>query len=320
MTDPNSIAAETVDCPLCGGDDYRLAQRGPDYFMHLPGTFQLVRCAACGLLYQNPRPPLAEIGRYYPDHYGSYGSAQAGLRARRGAMGWIIRRGQHKRCRLIDRYAPARPGAARRLLDVGCASGLFLEAMQSYPGWLVEGVELNETAARTTSARLGVPVFVGPFEQARYAGAAFDAIALWDVLEHLHDPLASLRELRRILRPGGVLFLRVPNAASYVARLCGRYWSGYDLPRHMTLFTPRTLAQALAEAGFREKIRVYTSGSYLAALHSLRFAMDDGLASPERAAAIHRALLHPAARALALLPLTLADRAAGGSNLEALVR
>jgi len=313
IAEPN---VETVVCPLCESDRFRVERGGPDYFMHLPGTFQLVRCAACGLLYQNPRPPLSEIGRYYPDHYGSYGSAQAGLRTRSGLMGWIIRRGQNKRCRLLDRTVLPVAGQPRRLLDVGCASGLFLEAMQHYPGWQVEGVELNETAARTTAARLGVPVFAGPLEHARYPGASFDAVTLWDVLEHLHDPLASLRELRRITRPGGVIFVRVPNAASYVARLCGRYWSGYDLPRHMTLLTPATLRRALVQAGFERTLLSYSSGSYLAALHSLRFAMDDGRLSPRRAEAIHRALLHPVARALAWLPCALADHVADGSNLE----
>jgi SAM-dependent methyltransferase len=287
--------------------------------MRLPGTFYLSQCVSCGLQFQNPRPPLATMDRYYPDQYGSYSSAQVGLRAQRGAAGWLARRAQNRRCRMIDTAVPMQPGQGRRLLDVGCASGLFLEAMQAYPGWQVEGVELNETAARATSERLGVPVFAGPFEQARYPDATFDAITLWDVLEHLHDPATSLRELRRILKPNGALFVRVPNAASYVARLCGRHWSGYDLPRHMTLFTPRTLSRMLGEAGFDRLVARFSSGSYIAALHSLRFFFDDGHVNPEFGVRVHRVLLHPAARAIAWAPFALADRVAGGSNLEVLV-
>jgi hypothetical protein len=86
----------------------------------------------------------------------------------------------------------------------------------------------------------------------------------------------------------------------------------------MTVFTPNTLRRALAQTGFGRIVRGYTSGSYLVLLHSLRFAMDDGMASPQRAAAIHRLLLHPFARALAWLPFKLADRIAGGSTLEVL--
>ena len=313
-------STETIACPLCGSGHYHHERSGPDYFMHLPGTFHLVRCDRCGLLFQNPRPPMAEIERYYPDSYGSYNSARQGLRARGGLLGRVIRRGQHKRCRLLDQAVARRAGEARRLLDVGCASGLFLEAMQSYAGWQVEGVELNRAAAEATSARLGVPVFAGPLEEAHYPDASFDAVTLWDVLEHLHDPLASLRELRRILRPGGVIFLRVPNAASYVARWCGRYWSGYDLPRHMTLFEPATLGRALATASFAPVLRSYSSGSYLAALHSLRFALDDGRLAPRRAATVHRVLLHPFARLAAWPLFVLGDRVRYGSNLEVMAR
>lgn len=312
------ITFETAACPLCGDTRSRPEQSGPDYFMRLPGSFALVRCQSCDLIYQNPRPTLESVGHYYPDEYGSYASAKQGLKTRRGLLGRIIRRGMNKRCRLLDESVPAQPGQPRRLLDVGCASGLFLEAMQAYPGWQVEGVELNELAARTTSARLQVPVFAGPLERASYPDATFDAVTMWDVLEHLHDPLAGLRELHRILKPGGALFVRVPNAGSYVARLCGRYWVGYDLPRHMTVFSSKTLLRALAQSGFDWPLHMYASASYLALLHSLRFAMDDGNVSPTRAAAIHQALLHPAARAAALVPFWIADRLAEGSALEVL--
>jgi hypothetical protein len=87
----------------------------------------------------------------------------------------------------------------------------------------------------------------------------------------------------------------------------------------MTLFTPRTLARALVQSGFRTTVRRYSSGSYLAALHSLRFAMDDGRISPKRANAIQHLLIQPLFRAIAWLPLRLADLLAGGSNLEVLV-
>ncbi len=309
---------EHVPCLLCGSTSQHVVHQGPDYGEHLPGTFTLVRCAACGMLFQNPRPTRAAIGRFYPDDYSAYGSAQGGLRARRGLLGWVTRRGMERRCRLLDKAVPARPGPARRLLDVGSGGGMFLEAMQLHGGWQVEGLEPNERAARATAERLGVPVFQGSLERSAYPDAAFDAVTLWDVLEHLHDPLASLRELRRILRPGGALFVRVPNAGSYVRALCGRYWVGYDLPRHLSVFTPATLRRTLAAAGFARVARRYTSGSYLYLIHSLRFALDDGRLPPERAAAIHRRLFHPLARAAALPPLALADRLAGGSALELL--
>jgi 2-polyprenyl-3-methyl-5-hydroxy-6-metoxy-1,4-benzoquinol methylase len=312
------IELEQAACPLCGAVQQERYLHARDYFFHLAGEYWLVRCAACRMLYQSPRPMRASIGRFYPDGYGSYAGAQQGLAARPGIRGALIRRALRRRCLMIDHAVTA--AGTRRLLDIGCASGLFLEAMQRWTDWQVEGVELHAPSARAVAERLGITVFAGSFEQARYEAASFEAVTLWDVLEHLHDPLASLREVRRILRPGGVLCVRVPNAASYVAKIGGRYWSGYDLPRHMVAFTPRTLGRMLRAAGFEEVLRTYPSGSYIAAAHSLRFWLDDGRLDAARAARVHRALLHPALRAAAA-PLTwCADRIAGGSNIEALVR
>lgn len=313
-------ALETIACPLCGVYEYQSFLRGPDLFMRLAGSFRLVQCRNCQLIFQNPRPTLASIGRYYPQRYGAYAAAETGLRGRAGLAGMLTRRALGMRCRLIDRATTATPATPRRLLDIGCASGLFLEAMQQQPGWLVEGVEPDAASARGVSERLDIQVFAGPFEHASYADNQFDAVTLWDVLEHLHDPLTSLHAIRRILKPDGVLFIRVPNTASYVARLCGRYWSGYDLPRHLTLFTPPTLAHALRKAGFHTTVKRYSSGSYLAALHSLRFALDHGRLAPTQAEFIQRLLIHPLFRAAAWPPVRLADWLAGGSNLEVLVR
>jgi 2-polyprenyl-3-methyl-5-hydroxy-6-metoxy-1,4-benzoquinol methylase len=309
-------AMEPTPCLLCGADAYTVVHTGPDYLLRRPGAYRLVRCRRCGLIYQNPRPPLAAMSRFYPDSYGAYGSAAGGLRARRGALGALIRHGQGRRAWMLDRAVPPTPGRARRVLDVGCASGLFLEAMQAR-GWAVAGVEPNAAAARATSARLAAPVFAGPLEHARFPAASFDAVTLWDVLEHFHDPLVNLRALRRILRPGGAIFVRVPNADSYVARLAGRYWVGYDQPRHMAVFTPETLLRMLQEAGFGAPRALFFSASYLAASHSLRFALDDR-AGPRLAAAVHRALYSPAARAVAGLPFRLADRVWGGAAVEVL--
>lgn len=313
------LVLETTPCLLCGSDCFTLKHSGPDYFMHLSGHFSLVQCAACGLLFQNPRPSLQVVGRYYPDTYGSYASAETGLQARKGLAGTLIRYNQRKRCRMLDRVVPVVEGRSRRLLDVGCASGLFLEAMQQYGGWKVEGVELNEAAAHATSARLNVPVFAGPVERAHFEDNSFDAVTMWDVLEHLHDPVVQLRSLRRIIRPGGALFVRLPDADSYLRAFCGRYWVGYDLPRHMSVFSHATLRATLAQAGFAV-IDSFPSGSYLSAVHSLHFAMDDTRVSRRLGVAVRRTLMHPAARALAWLPFALADRLGGGSQMEVLAR
>jgi predicted SAM-dependent methyltransferase len=138
------------------------------------------------------------------------------------------------------------------------------------------------------------------------------------VLEHLHDPLGDLRILRRTLRPGGAIFIRVPNGASYTRQVAGRYWAGYDLPRHMTVFDPATLGRLLRSAGFGRVVVEYTSGSYLYLIHSLRFEMGDHPRWAPHAARIHRLLFHPILRGVLGIPLAFMDRFGQGAALEVL--
>jgi ubiquinone/menaquinone biosynthesis C-methylase UbiE len=312
------IEYETIPCPLCRSPDSRVLLTNTDYGERVPGTFRMVRCIQCELYYQNPRPTLATIGVCYPDHYSAY-TAQ-GLRSRRKLLSWITQRGMRRRLTLLDQAIPNQTGQLRQLLDVGSGAGVFLEAAKQYGGWQLHGLEPNARAAQVTQERTGIPIFNGTLEAAAYPAQSFDAITMWDVLEHLHDPVASLRELQRLLKPGGAVFIRVPNAASYTRMLAGRYWAGYDLPRHMTVFSPATLQRALLTSGFGEIRSQYTSGSYLFLIHSLRFALGDNTRLQPYAARVYQWLYHPILRGVVGTPLTLADKVGGGGALEVLAR
>ena len=146
------------------------------------------------------------------------------------------------------------------MLDVGCATGIFLDGMRSL-GWQAQGVEPSQVAADYAQQRFGLDVFQGRLEDAGFADASFDAVTLWDVLEHVHEPRQVLDEIARILRPGGVLVLSLPNPDSLEARLIGRFWLGWDLPRHLNLFRPILLGAHLAKRGLPvERIRSFTAG------------------------------------------------------------
>jgi 2-polyprenyl-3-methyl-5-hydroxy-6-metoxy-1,4-benzoquinol methylase len=233
---------EYVSCNLCGADRPLSFATTRDRQHWLPGIFTLVQCGRCGLIYLNPRPAGAELAAYYPDDYDPYailndqqGPAVARLN---------LRYSMAKRCGLVERYAPARG----RALDIGCATGRFLDAMRRR-GWEAHGVELNEHVAAEARGRLGLDVHTGTLQEASYPSAWFEAVTMWDVLEHVPDPLGELREIQRILKPGGVVALRVPDVSSPEARFFGNYWVGLDAPRHLYVFSPTTLAAMLARAG-----------------------------------------------------------------------
>jgi SAM-dependent methyltransferase len=243
---------ETVACDLCGSQDWTLLLCGPDRVSGQGGQFVLVRCRDCGLAYQNPRPMAEAIEGYYEGEYHPYittiGDEPSVIRR------WRRRIGMHGRCKLIlDRRPPG------RLLDVGCGTGIFLDAMRSHD-WQVQGVEPNAEAARYSRERLGLDVFVGPLEATNYPDNTFDVVTLWDVLEHLPSPTAALQIFRRILKADGLLVFRVPNADSLDARLFGPYWAGWDLPRHYYVFDQDSTRLLLQRSGFQVLHSSYAGG------------------------------------------------------------
>ncbi|MGL4648521.1 MAG: class I SAM-dependent methyltransferase, partial [Caldilineaceae bacterium] len=235
---------ETVICDLCGSPSQLAYAQPADYLMARPDVrARLVQCTRCGLVYQSPRPTLAEIGEHYPAGYESYNDYRSQKTNPLLRMAYDY--GMRKRTRYITRRK-----AGGRLLDVGCAAGVFLVAMRELGGWEVEGVELDAATADYARRTYGLTVHTGTLEAARLPSAHYDVVTLFDVLEHLHQPTAALREVRRLLRPGGTLVLRVPNLDSWDARLFGEAWAGLDAPRHLYVYGPKTLSATLEAAGF----------------------------------------------------------------------
>jgi SAM-dependent methyltransferase len=240
---------------MCGADEGALLVESRDLLFPGPERYHLLSCGRCGHIYQSPRPTPESIGAHYPADYHPYLIAvedePSPLRRLDRAFGLRMRTSA------VHKAAGGRPG---RLLDVGCATGVFLDGMRRL-GWSVEGVEPSAHAADYARSRFGLRVHVGLLEDAGLPDAAFDAITMWDVLEHVHEPRPVLAELARLLRPGGVLVLSLPNPDSLEARLLGADWLGWDLPRHLNLYRPAQLRASLARYGMPvERIRSFTAG------------------------------------------------------------
>jgi len=149
------------------------------------------------------------------------------------------------------------PGQVR-LLDVGCSSGAFLMSARKV-GFDTTGVEPSAEAAET-ARRAGLNVFTGFLEAARFPDGAFDAATLVEVIEHLRDPRSLLAECRRVLKPGGILLVTTPNAASWTARIMKSRWDGFGLKAmggHISFFNPRSIEMIAERTGY-ELVRVET--------------------------------------------------------------
>jgi len=229
---------ENTVCNLCGSD--ACAPYGKTE------NFQVVRCGACGLFYTNPRrTPSQTTELYSEDYFASDDPSRLGYDDYSlHAEG--LRRVFADNLAIIERYFPA-PGT---VLDVGCAFGYFIETAVS-KGWGAEGVEISAFASEVARKRTGASVHTGTLAHAALGAASFDAVTMWDMLEHSLDPSAELSEVNRILKPGGCLFLTIPDAGSRMARLMGSHWYGFkSAGEHNYFFSAETIERMLAKAGF----------------------------------------------------------------------
>jgi SAM-dependent methyltransferase len=237
---PDAAAAVALDpaaavCPWC-------PERRADRVWRKPAAanFWLQRCPACGLVYTVPQLGPEQIAGYYPQSY--YGDQNVRFHAvLEGLVGWFRRR---RAARL--RSFRKEPG---HVLDIGCGRGHFLDWLRAW-GWTCTGTELSDAAAYHARDVLRLDVRVGAYAPGAFPDAAFDAVYLWHVLEHLPAVRTALSDMRRILRPGGMLVIAVPNLASWQARLCRSGWFHLDLPRHYVHFSSDWLLGSLQELGF----------------------------------------------------------------------
>lgn len=282
-----------VACNLCGSTGSRPFALVPDLqFERFDVTSNLVQCSRCGLVYQNPRLEPHELEEHYPASYELYQSPQESSRPN-----WLLQKayayGMNKRCRFVTRHKPG-----GRLLDVGCATGTFMLAMQQDHRWQVEGIEVNAAVAEIAQQRTGVPVSASTLEEAALPAASFDAVTMWDVLEHVQDARQTAAEIWRLLKPGGIFVIRVPNLASWDVKLFGKAWAGYDAPRHLYCFSPATLSQLLDGTGFDVLEVSGAIGNYVTFALSACYWMTLRGVSKDTQQRVRRILYHPLLRIL----------------------
>lgn len=264
-----AVAEETAPCPVCGGVAFTPVCVAQDYEYGLPGTFHVAECVGCGLITQNPRPPFAEIMRYYTETYEPF-------RAMGSSLVQTVRDRVLNRPRL-KRYERL-VGDVARIVDVGCGRGAHIAEMQRFkPGWTVSGVEPATEAAEIGRA-IGLDIAPVVLEAAGLAAGAYDMAIMNHVLEHLPDPHATVAEVWRILKPGGWFVGEIPCPACVERAVFGRYWGGYHLPRHLSYFRRPQLERFLGDAGFIEisAVRAIKPSSWLLSMTNLLRARGAG--------------------------------------------
>jgi 2-polyprenyl-3-methyl-5-hydroxy-6-metoxy-1,4-benzoquinol methylase len=280
-----------VPCPLCACDQGRQLFAGGDRLLGREGLFGVTECQDCGFRFTSPRPTREGMPHYYSGSYGPYqgfSNFEAGLFVNRpsvfyrlkndlkhtilcrhygycfpstsmevrpilGLPRFVAAGAEWLACCAFERRNPRIPvyQGHGRALDIGCGNGHYMMFLKEL-GWDTTGFDVTDNLAEPVR-KSGIPIFTGSLDVLQDQEGSFDLITMWHVLEHLYDPAADLRLVRRLLVDGGTLMIEVPNSDSITAKLFRADWFPWDLPRHLSHFTPTSLRRMLEEAGFRVK-------------------------------------------------------------------
>ncbi len=223
-------------CPVCGHRDSKLFLKTKDYFL-TGEEFNLVQCNACSFVYTNPVPDEKQIFSYYDSpEYNSHALKKHNF------FNYIYERARRinirNKYRIISGYKKT-----GNILDVGCGTGELLKYFRD-KRWQTAGIEPVKKAREFAINQNNLQVYTEE-KLHEFNDAIFDVITMWHVLEHVYKLNERIEELKRILKPDGVLIVAVPMINAYDAFHYGPYWGALDVPRHLYHFSKKTLMHLL---------------------------------------------------------------------------
>ena len=258
MSNEKNSFQEFVRCNLCHADDYDVL-----FEAGVAQIARIVRCRHCSLMYANPRAQLADHANY--ERHDPIGLL-AGVTEDRGhPYRWRFEK-ESLQVRdyedSLGRLAALHP-ARGHVVEVGSSLGYLLKRFQE-DGWTVQGIDpWAEVCAHTRDVH-GFETTPTTLEGAALPDASADVVIMLHVIEHVPDPLASLREVRRVLKPGGHVVIETPRYDTVMFKLMGKRERSLRQDGHIYFFTSGTLRECLREAGFGEVEMRYTGRSLTA--------------------------------------------------------
>lgn len=228
-------------CPACGSPSTFSAFQARDLALKaVTGEFSYQRCRDCLSVFQNPQPTEVDLSRAYSNSYGNYQPTRSLIE--RLATPFTLAE--------VRRFMRQSDGGGH-LIELGAGNGQFLERLKRC-GWTgaMEAVELDASVASATAQRTGLTVRSANLDEEILPEASYDVIVMRHVIEHLRRPATTLQMAYRALRPNGVILIGTPDARALSARVFGRHWWGYEVPRHLVVFSSCALSSLLRSVGF----------------------------------------------------------------------
>jgi len=231
------------NCPICDSNNLKPYLEVKDHSISKE-VFSLKQCTQCSFVFTSNPPVESQAGSYYKsEQYISHSNTSKGAinklyKIARGLM-LSVKKG------IVAQYS-----SGKKLLDYGTGTGFFMQYMKA-KGYAVRGVELDDDARnfgiQTHGLNIGTPEELLHSEEEKI----LDAITLWHVLEHLYDPKKYLQKFHELLSDQGTLFLALPNYDCLDGKVYASHWAGYDLPRHLWHFNPKTVREIAVRTGFK---------------------------------------------------------------------
>lgn len=300
---PKEGLEQVKQCPVCEATERKILYRNltDRVFFCAPGKWTLYQCTLCGSAYLDPRPSRETVHMAYSVYYThtpfgcpSVDSISGWRRLQRSLangyrnfrygtqeqpanpLGIFLAHLFPTKKALLDREFRElpRPFAGGRVLEVGFGNGAFLERARA-AGWQVVGVDPDPVVVANARGR-GLNVRQGGIEAIADEQNAFDIITMSHVIEHVHDPVATIEIAYQLLKPGGILWLETPNIMSTGHRMFESSWRGLEVPRHLTLFNWQSMSKVLHKLGFAniEKRRYGLSSSIFAASYRIKTGLN----------------------------------------------
>jgi 2-polyprenyl-3-methyl-5-hydroxy-6-metoxy-1,4-benzoquinol methylase len=230
------------NCPVCNASSFSPFLDCIDYTVSRE-TYSIVQCNSCGFKFTNPRPEESDLGKYYKsEDYISHSNTKKGFI--NSAYQTVRKYTLLKKLQLISKYYKT-----GKILDIGSGTGDFLKTMKNAK-WETIGIEPDEDARKFSIESNGLDIRT-EVELSRLEEASFDVISMWHVLEHVPKLNERVEELRRLIKPNGMIIIAVPNCSSLDAKIYGSKWAAYDVPRHLYHFVPKDIEELFRRHGMK---------------------------------------------------------------------
>lgn len=225
----------TTNCILCNNNSF--------VKLFTKDRWDIVRCDNCNLTFVNPLPTEPEIEAFYNNYANESSEERISkyLQDKRSRL-----RKNRRKLKLLEKIQ----GGKGRILDIGCGLGLFVKNASDV-GWIAYGVDFDRDLVEYGKKTFNINLHCGMLEKAKFPSEYFNVITMFNLLDHIREPVVFLKEVGRILKRGGIIYLNVHDVMGWKAQRYGKQWGAYCPPGHLYYYSYETLRKLLSKTGLR---------------------------------------------------------------------